>query len=105
MAAQGAELEHFAPAPAEVVDAIIAHHFAAMRALVSDFNVGMPWTNERAVGQDDRRGGGRELKFWNRHGYIGVLHHQFHVAESQLLSGNQWGLDDGFPGDKGAVGR
>lgn len=104
MAAKRAKLQGFSSAAAHVVNALIAHHFAAVFALVRDLALGMARAEEGTVFAHDGRRGRGDIKLRNGHGHFGGFYQNLDVADVKGLAGGEGGLRDGFAADAGAVG-
>src|SRR6185436_16259620 len=72
VATKRAKLKHLPATAAKPMHAGITHDFAAMSALVGHKGLGMAWTNQAAVLQDDRRRGPFDVEFGNRDGHVGA---------------------------------
>ena len=103
VAADGTEFVQLAPAPSQPMDAGVTHDLAAMCALVSDSGVLMARTDQGTVCQHNGRGGFGIFKLRDCNVNICGLNEQFHISQTQSLSGGKSGFSNGLSIDESAV--
>jgi hypothetical protein len=92
VAAFRAKLVNFPPTPAQAANTSMAHDLAAAKAPIGAPNSGMAWTDQRAIPQNDRRGGGRRnVESRNMDGDLGGFSDEFDLAKTQETAGGDGG--------------
>src|SRR6185369_7111981 len=84
--AEWTELEHLSSAPPQAMNAGITKYFPAIGALMGGASLGMPGTDDTAIGQHDWRGGPVHLEFRDGDVHVGALDEQLDIPEAQGLS-------------------
>jgi len=104
MTAERAKFEEFAAAASEPVNAFVAQHLTAVRALMRSARVFVPRTHQAPICQDNGRGWTGHFKFWDGDSYVGALDQEINVTQAQDLTGRELGFHDWVIVDIGPIG-
>ena len=105
MTADRAQLQDLAAPASESVDTVVTQNLAAVGALVGGGGLGMTRANQRAIGQDHRRGRAWNIEFWNGNRDFCVLDPQLDVSHAQSLTGRQLGFLNLSTVHENSIGR